>query len=332
MKKRLLFVERKFTGFFSLEKVFRQIAKNLPGDKLETQFQAATFRSSLTGIFRNLFSFRPQPADIYHVTGDITYLALLLPPEKTIVTIPDLSILQYRTGLRRMVLKKILFDWPIGRANYITAISDATRDNVIEQTGCPPEKVRTIELPVDENFSCADKPPFNAECPNLLQMGALPYKNVPNLIKAIEGLRCRLTIIGKLDEATITLLKDSNIDYVNESQLNDDAVKEHYRKADIVVFCSVYEGFGLPIIEGQAMNTPVVTSDLSPMKDVAGDGALLVDPYKPAEIRAAIDSIVRDESLRRSLVERGAANVQRFRPEAIAKRYEALYDEILNRS
>lgn len=327
--KKILYVERKFGGFFSLEKVFRQVANELPAEGLDSGFQQVGHGAGLKGMLMNLLTFKPEAADLYHVTGDITYIALRLPSAKTILTIPDISILKYRKGIRRYVLKKLFFDWPVRKAKYVTAISEATRLDVIKETGCAPEKVRTVELPVDDVFRAEAKPDFNREKPTLLQMGALAYKNLPNLIRAIEGMNCTLTIIGKLDPETEQLLREKNIDYRNEFQLDDAAIRERYRAADIVTFCSVFEGFGLPIIEAQAMRTPVITSDIEPMKSVAGEGALFVDPRDPTSIRKAIDSLVADDSLRNDLVERGSRNVKRFEPPIIAGKYAELYREVL---
>ena len=329
-KTKVLFIERKSQGFFSLEKVFRQIERKLPPERFETSFQQAPFHSSVTGIFKNLLSFTPREADIYHVTGDINYLALILPPEKTVLTIHDLSILNYRKGLRRWILRKLLFELPARRSRYLTAISQATKDELVRQTGCEPEKIRLIENPLDESLKRAEKPGFNSDCPNILQVGTLPYKNVPNLIQAITGLKCTLTIVGDLDSDTRKLLHEADISYRNESALGSEAMSEKYREADIVTFCSVFEGFGLPIIEAQAMRTPVITSDIEPMKSVAGDGALLVDPRDPADIRAAIDSLIADASLRADLVQRGARNVKRFDPTVITESYIELYTEVTN--
>ena len=262
------------------------------------------------------------------MTGDINYLALKLPPKKTVLTIHDLSILHYRTGLRRWVLKKLLFALPARRSKYLTVISQATRDELLKQTGCDPDTVRVIENALDDRMKGADKRPFNSARPNILQVGALPYKNVPNLIRAIEGLECTLTLVGEPDEETLRLLKEKNISYRNEKRVDSDAMRDEYRKADIVSFCSMFEGFGLPIIEAQAMRTPLVTSNIEPMKSVAGDGAMLVDPRDPAEIRQAIESIIGDSRLRENMVERGLENVKRFEPAAIARRYAELYEEI----
>jgi glycosyltransferase involved in cell wall biosynthesis len=263
------------------------------------------------------------------VTGDVNYLALKLPPEKTVLTIHDLSILQYRRGLRRWVLRKLFFGLPARRSKYLTVISKATRDELLKQTDCDSDTVRVIENPLDDRMKGADKRPFNTARPNILQVGTLPYKNVPNLVRAIEGLECTLTLIGEPDEETLRLLKEKNISYRNEKRVEADAMSDEYRKADIVTFCSVFEGFGLPIIEAQAMRTPLVTSNIEPMRSVAGDGALLVDPRDPAEIRHAIDSIIADPRLRENLVERGLENVKRFDPAAVAQCYAELYEEIM---
>ena len=126
MRLKILFVERKFKEFFSLEKVFRQIADSLPKSEFETAFQQTGHHNDLVGTFKNLASFKPKKADIYHITGHITYIALVMPSRNTVLTIPDLGILYMRTGFRRSMLKKLLFDWPVaprGAAGFIFGVS-----------------------------------------------------------------------------------------------------------------------------------------------------------------------------------------------------------------
>ena len=328
MKIKVLYIERKFNEFFSLEKVFRQVAKSLSNKIFDVSFEQVKYLSDSVGIFKNLLSYKPPRADVYHITGHITYLSLVLPRRNTVLTVPDLVILQFRTGVRRLVLKKILFDLPVRKLKYITAISQATKDEIVKFTGCRAEKIRVIEVPLDESFTPAAKNEFNGECPRILQIGAAPHKNIANVAKALEGVNCRLVIIGKLDEQTVSLLKEKNINYENEFGLDEAAVKQHYQAADLTVFCSLFEGFGLPIIESQAMKTPVVTSDINPMKEVAGRGALLVNPNDYLEIRKAVKKIIDDKTLRNSLVEHGIENIKRFQPEIIAEKYANLYREI----
>lgn len=324
----ILYVERKFNEFFSIEKVFGQIARGVSKQKYETSFQQVNYLSGLFGIIKNLATFKPKTADIYHVTGHVNYIVLLLPGNRTVLTIHDTGILLVRTGIRRYVLKKLLFDLPIRRAKFITAVSEKTKNDVVELTGCDSRKIRVIENPLDDRLFVTEKADFNTECPQILQVGTASHKNLTNLIKAIEGLKCKLVIIGKLDDATISLLTQHNIDYRNDAEIDDDALKEAYRVSDLVVFCSTFEGFGLPIIEAQAMKTPVVTSNIEPMSDVAGDGALLVNPHDHLEIRDAIRRMIGDKELRESLVAKGTENVKRFATDVVAEKYAQLYREM----
>lgn len=324
----ILYVERKFNEFFSIEKVFGQIARGVSKQKYETSFQQVNYLSGLFGIIKNLATFKPKTADIYHVTGHVNYIVLLLPGNRTVLTVHDTGILLVRTGIRRYVLKKLLFDLPIRRAKFITAVSEKTKNDVVELTGCDSRKIRVIENPLDDRLFVTEKADFNTECPQILQVGTASHKNLTNLIKAIEGLECKLVIIGKLDDATISLLTQHNIDYRNDAEIDDDALKEAYRVSDLVVFCSTFEGFGLPIIEAQAMKTPVVTSNIEPMSDVAGDGALLVNPHDHLEIRDAIRRMIGDKELRESLVAKGTENVKRFATDVVAEKYAQLYREM----
>ncbi len=330
MKSKILFIERKLHDFYSIEKVFRQIAKNLDKEKFEHSFQQLPFLNNIAGMLKNLVSFRRQPADIYHVTGDIHYITLLLPARKTVLTIHDLNILQTRKGLRRYILKKILLDIPVRKLKFITAISEAAKKEIIAYSRCGGDKIRVIENPVDENFFADKQKDFNAECPDILQIGTAPHKNLPNLIKALEGINCRLTLIGKLGDEIRFLLDEKKIEYQNRYNLDDSAVRNEYQKADIVAFCSLYEGFGLPIIEAQAMRTPVITSSIEPMREVAGEGAYLSDPNDFTSIREGIRRIINEPELREKLVKNGLKNVARFRPDTVAAKYENLYREMLS--
>jgi glycosyltransferase involved in cell wall biosynthesis len=108
-------------------------------------------------------------------------------------------------------------------------------------------------------------------------------------------------------------------------RLTDEELVEAYRRCDMVVFASLYEGFGLPILEAQAMGRPVITSNFGAMREAAGDGALLVDPYSVEEIRAAIMRVKNEPGLREDLVRKGRENAEKFRAEAVAARYAELY-------
>src|SRR5947207_3885856 len=101
-----------------------------------------------------------------------------------------------------------------------------------------------------------------------------------------------------------------------------------YRLAGAFVFPSLYEGCGLPALEAMASGTPVVTSNVSSLPEVAGDAAVLVDPYDPAAIADGIYRVLTDESLRRSLRQRGLARASQFSWEASVRRVRDIYNHI----
>ena len=328
--KKIIYIERKFWEWVSIEKVFRQIAGSLSPDRFQTAFQQVPYGNNLLGTIKNLLFFKKEPGDIYHVTGQIHYITLVLPAKRTVLTIHDLRFLHDRNGLRRFVLKKLFLDWPVKKLRYITAISDATKNEIVFYTKCDERTIRVIENPLRDEFVPSALKPFDKAHPVILQIGTTTNKNIPNLIRAIEGLSCRLVIVGRIDSEISDLLKSYRIAFENKIDLSDAELVSEYQRADIVAFCSTYEGFGLPIIEAQAMHKPVITSDLSPMKEVAGGAAILVDPKDPAEIRKGIEKIINDDEVRANLIRSGLENVVRFKPEQIARVYEEYYESILS--
>jgi len=329
MKPRVLFVERKPFGW-SLEKIFQQVAEDLPRDRFDVDSQTAPYGNGLWAVIRNLLAFEARPADVYHIAGDLHYLALKLPGDKTVLTVPDLVFLHRRKGLRGWVLKKLYLDWPLARVKAVTTISRMTKEELVRVAGIDPARVTVVECPLFHEFeNRAITREFNAAEPTILHIGTAANKNLENLIVAIKGLRCRLRVIGHLEHIHVRQLSEAGIAFSAVSGLTSEQIAQEYVGADIVSFCSTYEGFGLPIIEAQAMGRPVITSDLPPMNDVAGDGAALIDPFDPLSIRAGFDRLISDRRYRESIVERGSENVKRFDPQRIVREYVELYDRVL---
>ncbi len=329
MKQKILFVERKPFESVSIERVFRQIAKDLPADRFEVEFQQMPYGHGIVGTFMNLLFFRPKPADIYNVTGHVHYIALRLPKKRTVLTIHDLVFLRRRSGLRRLVLKWLFLKLPVKRLDFVTAVSRSTRDEIIKYAGVEANKIRIIENPLIDRFEPGDQKPFNEECPVILQIGTAANKNVSNLIHALRGIKCKLRIIGRLDANIYETLRSCAVEYENAFDLDQHDIAEEYRKADLVAFCSTYEGFGLPIIEAQAMRKPMLTSDLRPMREVAGGGAVLVDPNDIQSIRNGILKLTADAKFRNHVIELGEKNIHRFDHGKIASQYAAMYEQLL---
>ena len=155
-------------------------------------------------------------------------------------------------------------------------------------------------------------------------------KNIPTLAKAIRDIDCKMRIIGRLDAVQAAMLEENKIEFEIAYDLSDEQMRNEYRRADIVAFCSTYEGFGLPIIEAQAMRKPLITSNISPMKETSGGAAFLADPHDVESIRQGIQKIISDKNYRDKLIEAGIENIRRFEPDKVAKQYAVLYEKILS--
>ncbi len=313
--------------YFSIENVFRLIRKELSGKINFEETFAPSDKIGFAGLIKNILFFRKQSADLYHITGDIHYAALAFPAGKVILTIHDCIFLQHPSRFKRLILKKLWLDWPVHHSAVVTTISEASKKEIISSSGCSPDKILVIPDPLDESFTFSTKP-FNADKPVILQVGTWPNKNLERVIEALKGIACHLMIVGKLSEEQQQLLKDSDIEFTNGFKLPQHDLLEWYRRSDIVMFATLFEGFGLPILEAQATGRPVITSNISPMKDVAGDGACLVDPFSVDSIRNAVIKICADDACREKIIFSGKENIKKYKVSAIADKYLHLYQKM----
>jgi glycosyltransferase involved in cell wall biosynthesis len=173
---------------------------------------------------------------------------------------------------------------------------------------------------------------FNVQRPTVLLIGTLPHKNLERMVQALAAIPCRLRIVGRLTGQQRTLLEKLGHEFVNEFDLTTAQMAHAYRECDVVGFASLFEGFGMPILEGQASGRPVVTSRQSPMQEVAGEGACLVDPNDVESIRAGFARVIGDAAYRSGLIEHGLRNVAQYRPERVAVMYLDLYRELTARA
>lgn len=318
------FMRKRGRGGQSVERLFEDVRAHLPED-IRVQICESRFPSR--GLFRRLYdilrAWRYQ-GDVNHVTGDVHFLTYLLNRRRTILTILDCVNLERLHGVKRWFLWLFWYWLPEKRCAVITVISEATRQQVLRHLRCDPDKVRMIYCNVSEEFQPAPKP-FNATRPRLLQIGTTPNKNLERVAAALAGLDCELTIIGRLSEEQIGALNQHKVSYDNLVDLSRAALVQQYQRCDLLIFASTYEGFGLPIVEANAVGRPVVTSNLWSMPEVAGTAACLVDPFNVASIRAGICRVIEDADYRNQLVASGYENVKRFQIETTAAQYAQLY-------
>jgi glycosyltransferase involved in cell wall biosynthesis len=316
---------------------------------INSLFEIASTRFAMSGKVQAI---KPdQPTDLVHLTYPT---AIRVIGARNICTIHDLvpMRLPYTTtghkSRQLILLRKIAME-----ADHIVTVSECSRRDIIDLLDVSEEKVtntyQTVTLPancldiseeqikreIEGVYGLAHKGYF-------LFYGALePKKNIGRLIEAHcgSGIDAPLVIVGKLGwlyDNDLRLIETVNkaspagrprvlrLDYVPQSTLIS-----LIRGSCGVLFPSLYEGFGLPVLEAMQLGTPVMTSNVSSLPEIAGDAALLIDPYDKGDISRAIRALWEQSELRDALVQKGYVQAAKFSTAAYLARLDALYTSLL---
>jgi glycosyltransferase involved in cell wall biosynthesis len=268
---------------------------------------------------------------IYHLTGDIHLCILGLLGCKTVLTIHDMrSLGNIENPIKKKIAYWLFYSFALRFPKKIVCISETTKSD-FQAMVKRRDEAAVIYNAVDTMFHFVPKK-FNEEKPIILQIGTGWKKNHKNLFKALVGISCELRIIenpqNRMSDEDYLFLKSNNILHTVCSHLSDQEILEEYINADIVSFCSVVEGFGMPIVEANAVGRCVITSNIAPMTEIAADAAYLVNPYDVNDMASGFKRIIRDTDYREQLIKNGLENVKRFQPENIAKQYLQIYNEL----
>jgi glycosyltransferase involved in cell wall biosynthesis len=311
---------------FSIELIVDELLTGLEPEFEARRFVSRFYSSGLLPRLYNVIEAALHQGDVNHVTGDVHILTYLLRRGRTLLTIHDCARIRDGT-LRARLLKLLWFTIPVRRCAAISVVSETVKQELVRLVGVPPEKVHVIPSLVPRLYRPQAKP-FDAERPRLLQVGTAANKNLPRLCEALRGIRCELTIVGNLSTSQLAALSANQIVYTQHSGISTEQLYELYCASDVVTFVSTFEGFGMPIIEGNRVGRPVLTSNVASMPEVAGDAACLVDPLDPLSMRAGIRRIIDDADYRAGLVQRGFLNAARFEAEPIVAAYAQLYRQL----
>lgn len=314
-----------------MERVFETVRGALPVDWHTKVVHCPTPHHSVWWFLRGILGAWVKKGEVNHVVGDVHYAALGIPGSRCILTVHDLNHLDQLKGVRRLLYRWVYFVLPLWHCATITAISQKTRNRVVEECPSTSERIVVIPDPVPRGYEYQPHV-FNRKCPRILQVGSADHKNVGRLVQAIKGFHCKLNIIGTISNELRGLLEAATVEFENSVNISDEQMLQMYVDADVVAFCSLTEGFGMPIIEANAVGRPVVTSRIEPMGSVAGGAACLVDPLDVASIRSGILRVIEDCDYRETLVRLGLENARRFSAEAVAQSYLALYQELAQAS
>lgn len=305
----------------SLEKIFKTLT-NIKDDRLKFKFVICPFVSS--GLFKRLlnciWAFFNQ-GDINHITGDVNFISIFLNKNKTINTFHDCYNLRKYSGLKKKLFKLLWFYLPMIKSKYITTVSEFTKKELNSLVSSRKKIVVIPNFLPDFNFKLNS----SIKRDKVLIIGTTENKNLNRMLDAIKYLKEKIVIIGKINKEQKDFLKKRKIIFKNYVNLSDTKLVKIYNEGKLLLFPSLYEGFGLPIIEAQRFKIPVVTSNLSPMKDIVNKTALLVDPKNSKDIERKILMILNNKILRRDIIKKGFKNSLRFEPNLSRLKYFNLY-------
>jgi len=269
----------------------------------------------------------------------------LVHPRNTIVTIHGLEyeFCPRAYSLFERLYMRLVIKNSCRWAKRVIAVSENTKKDLMKLYKVPEGKMSVIyegiaessQSPAFSSASSADssKPDFSKY---LLFVGRLEErKNIEGMVDAFEMLKKkykishRLILVGKYGYGGENIKNkiynsEHKHDIILTGYISDEEKFYLLKSADVFIFATFYEGFGLPILEAQSVGTPVVTSDISSMPEVAGNSAVLVDPKDPSAIAEAVHKLISNESYKNDIIEKGYQNIKRFSWEKCAREVSSI--------
>lgn len=290
-----------------------------------------------------------QSVDILHTTGFSA--PCWKGPWRSVVTIHDIigKIFPENLSWLSRWYWSIWLPFINSKSDRIIVDSNCTKQDLIRYVRINPDKICVIPLAAGSHFTTQVKTSeidslcrrLGIQKPYLLFVGSMePRKNLPRIINAFEKIKAKKKIPHQLVVAGLRAVGYSAVDQlISERRLsntvkclnyvNDRDLIELYNGCDLFLFPTLYEGFGIPILEAMKCGAPVLTSNLSSIPEVAGDAAVYIDPYSEEEIGKGIDRILSDSQLRKDLREKGFRQAGKFNWNQTASQTLAVYEELL---
>lgn len=296
------------------------------------------------GLPFNLFTTLRRP-DVFLT---LTHYAPRVSPVPTIVSVMDLSFLHFPETFKKNDLYQLTkwTEYSVKNAKKVITISNSSKDDIIKFYKIPSEKISVVHLGLKQlsmEKSSKKLSEFGVTKKYILFVGTLqPRKNIAKLIEAFsilpEQLRdeYQLVVIGKkgwLYEEILSAPKKYNVDQsvVFLDYVSDEDLPQFYENAEVYVLPSLYEGFGLPVLEAMRYGCPVITSNVSSLPEAGGDAALYFDPTSTQDIAKTLEKVLKDDKLREDMIRRGNIHYKKFTWEKAAKDVLSAVEEVISR-
>ena len=283
--------------------------------------------------------------DIYHGLSHEIPLGIEKTNIKSVVTIHDLIFIRYPhlfSSIDRKIYHK-KFQSACKRANKIIAISHQTKNDIIEFFGTDENKIEVVYQGCNNVFqSKISKKRIEEICKKynlpekfILNVGTIEErKNLLTILKSIKELpKQHLVVIGNGKE-----YKNKCLQYIREHNLQDrvsflsgielEEIAAIYQKSEIMIYPSVFEGFGIPILEALFSKTPVITSQGGCFSETGGEHSIYINPLSVSEITSAITKITTDTNLRNTMIEKGYNYAQNFTDKKVAENLQKIYTSL----
>jgi glycosyltransferase involved in cell wall biosynthesis len=287
---------------------------------------------------------KKQDFDIFHPTYYEPYFLKYLQKKPYVITVYDmiheLFPGYFKSDDQTRAWKKELIE----KAGVVIAISENTKTDILKFTEVDPDRVKVIHL--GSPFEHCNEPqmntasdPFVSVKPYLLFVGARSdYKNFNFFIESVAEMLCKNNELNVVSAGSIPFsrrerqfLRNLNIfEKVHYVKVNDIILKNLYRNAQAFVFPSLYEGFGLPVLEAFSCGCPAVLSNSSSLPEIGGDGAVYFEPTEKESINSVLEKVLSDETFRKDLITRGYYRLKYFSWENTAQKTKKIYEYAMN--
>jgi glycosyltransferase involved in cell wall biosynthesis len=295
------------------------------------------------------------PSSIRHEHVDLFHAQFILPPFlkcKTVVAIFDITYEHFPESFPayQRMWSKVLIRASARRADHILTLSEHSKQDIARTYGIREDKITVTPLGASEEFFPRDRNAakelaarnYGIQGNFILYLGRLQArKNLLRLVEAYVTLRRagfphKLVLAGKPDflfQPVLSRIRELRLeqDVLMPGYVHGGDIPFLYSAADLFVFPSLYEGFGLPVIEAMACGVPVITSRGSALEEVAGSAALLVDPCDQVSLSRTMQSALSDSTLRQHLHRAGLQRSAEFSREETARKTIAAYEAVLGR-